>query len=102
MELAKQNIERYYPVVGVLEHMNETLTVLEHYWPKYFKGALYAYHNVKEVTDFRMPNPYKLPVSEEVRSLVKANFTREYEFYEFCKQRLIRQYREIVNLKNSD
>ena len=36
---AKENVEKHYAVVGVLEEMNKTLTVLEHYVPRYFKGA---------------------------------------------------------------
>ena len=97
MQLAKQNVERHYPVVGILEKMNETLTVLEHYWPKYFKGATEAYFNNPEVLEFRLENPYKLPVSDEIKNLVKQNFTREYEFYKFCEQRLDKQYQAIIN-----
>lgn len=40
-------------------------------------------------------NFFKPPVSEEVKNLVRNNFTREVEFYQFCKQRLYRQYRAL-------
>ncbi|KAF4527127.1 hypothetical protein B566_EDAN016092 [Ephemera danica] len=40
-------------------------------------------------------NLYKPPVSEAVKDIVRANFTRETEFYQFCKQRLHRQYRAL-------
>ena len=36
---AKQNVEKFYPVVGVLEMFNETIIVLENLLPRYFKGA---------------------------------------------------------------
>lgn len=36
-------------------------------------------------------NLFKPPVSEEVKDIVRANFTREVEFYNFCRQRLHRQ-----------
>ena len=39
MQKAKRNVEKYYAVVGVLEEMNKTLTVLEHYIPRFFAGA---------------------------------------------------------------
>lgn len=39
LQKAKENVERNYAVVGVLEDLNTTLTVLEHYVPKFFKGA---------------------------------------------------------------
>ena len=84
-------------MVGIVENMNKTLTVMEHIWPQFFKGALHAYFNEPQVTDFRLPNPYKLPVSEKIKNIVQANFTREYEFYEFCKQRLDKQYKELIN-----
>ena len=43
MREAMQNVERHYAVVGVIEQLNKTLTVLEHYIPRFFKGALDTY-----------------------------------------------------------
>ncbi len=43
MRKAKENVEKHYAVVGVLEELNKTLTVLEHYVPRFFKGALNTY-----------------------------------------------------------
>ena len=43
MKQAMQNVERHYAVVGVIEQLNKTLTVLEHYVPRFFKGALESY-----------------------------------------------------------
>lgn len=43
MKRAKENVEKSYAVVGVLEELNKTLTVLEHYVPRFFKGALDTY-----------------------------------------------------------
>ena len=37
-------------------------------------------------------NIYKPKVDEKVKDVVRKNFTRELEFYEFCKQRLYMQY----------
>lgn len=42
-----------------------------------------------------MRNAYKLPVSDEVMEIVRQNFTKEIEFYQFVKQRLDRQYDEL-------
>ena len=42
---AKENVEKHYAVVGVLEEMNKTLTVLEHYVPRFFKGARDVYYS---------------------------------------------------------
>jgi dermatan/chondrotin sulfate uronyl 2-O-sulfotransferase UST len=35
---------------------------------------------------------YKPKVNDETKDLVRKNFTREMEFYDFCKQRLHKQY----------
>ena len=43
MRQAMHNVERHYAVVGVIEELNKTLTVLEHYIPRFFKGALETY-----------------------------------------------------------
>lgn len=36
-------------------------------------------------------NLFKPPVIEEIKEIVRRNFTREIEFYQFCRQRLHRQ-----------
>lgn len=40
-------------------------------------------------------NAFKPPVSEYVKDIVRRNFSREVEFYEFCKDRLYKQYRAL-------
>lgn len=42
--MAKANVNRYYPVVGVLEELNATLAVLEKKLPYFFKGVQDMYH----------------------------------------------------------
>ena len=44
-------------------------------------------------------NIYKPPVAEETKNIVRKNFTRELEFFDFCKQRLHKQYLAL-NLDN--
>ena len=45
MRKAMENVEKHYAVVGVLEDLNKTLTVLEHYIPRFFKGAKDVYYS---------------------------------------------------------
>ncbi len=45
MKKAMHNVEKSYAVVGVLEELNKTLTVLEHYVPRFFKGAKDLYYS---------------------------------------------------------
>ena len=111
MRKAMENVEKHYAVVGVLEDLNKTLTVLEHYIPRFFKGAKDVYYskcvtlaeNISntfsvfssdQIQKFSKINRniYKPPVREDVKEIVRQNFTRELEFFDFCKQRLHKQY----------
>jgi len=92
MRRAMHNVEQHYAVVGVLEDLNKTLTVLEHYVPRFFKGALNTYWNEVHMFSKINRNIYKPPVSEATKEMVRRNFTHEIEFFEFCKQRLHKQY----------
>ncbi|XP_018052723.1 PREDICTED: heparan sulfate 2-O-sulfotransferase pipe [Atta colombica] len=95
LERAKLAVEKHYAVVGVLEDINTTLTVLENYIPRFFQGATDVYYDQTNSFMRINRNFFKPPVSEEVKNLVRSNFTREVEFYQFCKQRLYRQYRAL-------
>ena len=48
MEEAKKNVELGFPVVGVVELWEETLEVLEHTLPFFFKGATEMYAKKKK------------------------------------------------------
>jgi len=43
LERAKRAVEQHYAVVGILEDLNSTLTVLERYVPRFFAGASQVY-----------------------------------------------------------
>ena len=99
MQIAKENVSKFYPVVGVFEMFNETLKVLEYKLPKYFKGSTHlgqkAYHDAYK-EEMKQNHNHKKPVSEDVKDLVKGNMTYEIEFYEFCKRRLQQQLISII------
>ena len=95
LKMAKENVEKYYKVVGVTEHFNMTLKVLEHFMPEYFKGAFLKYHEDKGVQSFQFKNPNKAKVSEEIKNEMRKYFKYEIEFYDFLKQRLLSQYEQI-------
>jgi len=92
MRKAKENVEKHYAVVGVLEELNKTLTVLEHYVPRFFKGAKDVYYNEVQIFSKINRNIYKPTTAEATKDIVRKNFTRELEFFDFCKQRLHKQY----------
>ncbi|XP_065359899.1 heparan sulfate 2-O-sulfotransferase pipe-like [Calliphora vicina] len=98
LQMAKRAVEREYAVVGTWEDTNITLSVLENYVPRYFKGATKMYYNGLN-NDIQNSNPFKPHISEEIKQMVRQNFTREIEFYQFCRQRLHKQY---LALKKND
>lgn len=95
MRIALENVERFYPVVGITEHMNMTLKVLEKVMPEYFEGATEAYYKSNFVLKGRHKTTYKKTLSEDTLSILRKNFTHEIEFYQFCKQRLQTQYDQL-------
>ncbi|KAH8408066.1 hypothetical protein KR222_008433 [Zaprionus bogoriensis] len=92
VQMAKEHVERDYAVVGSWEDTNITLSVFEHYIPRFFRSArlMYDMHNNK-ITN-RNKNKRKPYIEPEVKEMIRRNFTHEYEFYHFCKQRLYKQY----------
>jgi hypothetical protein len=94
LKLAKSNVEKYYSVVGILEKWNESLEVMEHYIPRFFKNAGKTYHHYMKDKP-RNKNNIKQKVSKEIKNQIGVNFTVEIEFYEFCKQRFYKQYLAI-------
>lgn len=93
LSIAKNNVEKYYAVVGILERWNESLQVLEQYVPAFFKGVseIYRRNNNTKVN----VNKFKPKVSKPILQEMAKNFTFEFEFYEFCKQRFQRQWLAI-------
>ena len=80
------NVEKYYSVVGVLEEMEKSLKVFEKFAPRFFAGA-------EEFINLRAnENKPKPELSEEAKALLSDYLRDEILFYQFCRQRLQRQY----------
>ena len=94
------NVEKFYPVVGITEEMNMTLMVSENTMPEYFQGATEAYYKSAFVIKGRHRNTYRKPIREDTLNIIRGNFTNEIEFYEFCKQRLKRQYDQLFHINS--
>lgn len=96
LEKAKHAVETQYAVVGLMEDINITLSVFESYIPRFFRGVKDLYWEDKKFTKVNKNN-FKPTVAEEIKDIVRRNFTREIEFYQFCKQRLHNQYLAVNN-----
>ena len=74
------NVESHYAVVGVLEDLNKTLTVLEHYVPRFFKGALNTYWSKFE---FDLINCQKISLPKYLDFIYCNNFFNSDIFHIF-------------------
>lgn len=92
LRTATENVRRHFAVVGVLEDMNATLTLLERRLPAFFRGALDLYH---EFALHQNRNEHRKPVSAEIREQLRHNLSGEYELYQLVRQRLYSQLRTL-------
>ncbi|XP_037827683.1 heparan sulfate 2-O-sulfotransferase pipe-like [Lucilia sericata] len=90
-QIAKRNIEQDYAVVGTWEETNITLTVLEHYIPRFFKDATKIFYSDGNKYH-KNATPHKTELEPEVEAKLKIQFGFEIELYNFCLQRLYKQY----------
>ncbi len=88
---AMENVEKHYAVVGVVEQFQMSLEVMEKYIPRFFSGARDVHKQMKAMQQFNK-NKFKPKVAKWAKDMLRTNFSVEFEFYEFCKQRLLRQY----------
>ena len=85
---AVHHFQTHFSVVGLTEHFNPSLKVLEAFLPRYFKGATSLLDMANVTTN---TNPFKPKVSAEVRHMLAKNMSKEIEFYHLAKQRLFKQ-----------
>jgi len=98
LQKAKHNIDRNFAVVGLLEHLNETMTVLEHKLPRFFNGVQSLYAMQGE--EVKNKNSVKSStISDSVRQTLKTRLSSEYELYSHVKQKLFRQFADIFRGK---
>ena len=98
LQLAKHNVDHNFAVVGVLEHLNETMAVLEDKLPKFFTGAQEYYNNLSKSSSKINKNTIKSSeISDDVRAVLKHRLSNEYELYAHIKQKLFKQYNSILS-----
>ncbi|XP_075220146.1 uronyl 2-sulfotransferase homolog pip-like isoform X2 [Lycorma delicatula] len=89
---AKQNVERYFPVVGILEEVNSTLFVLQHQLPYFFRDVLNVFTmHLSEKKARKLYRPISV-LDKEVRKKLESQLAAEYEFYHYIKKRLLNQH----------
>ena len=88
-------IEEEFSVVGILEDLNGTFTAMERYVPRFFNGIGSTYQDSKEGTKNKNYNPNKKQITEHLRRTLQHKFSNDFEFYDFCKQRLYKQINKL-------
>jgi hypothetical protein len=73
--LAKENVEKHYAVVGLLEELDMTLEVLSHYIPRFFSGVTKFYASIREESRTVNKNIYRPKVNETIKDLVNEKKT---------------------------
>lgn len=98
LNLAKLHIEKYYPVVGVMESMNKSIIVMEKVNPNFYSGAMVAY--MKDMEGYQAANKGKdyKDLSEAFvnKPEFRERYAPEYELYEYLSHRLEAQYKAHV------
>ena len=94
LQKAKHNVDKNFKVVGLLEHLDETMAVLENELPMFFKGVQKLYKEQKDKV--KNKNSFKAhAISDNVKDALKKRLKSEYELYSFIKQKLFKQYANL-------
>ena len=96
--MARDNVEKFYPVVGVLEEFGTTLSVLEKNVPQFFKGASKTYYDelgAPKHSPGGSSNRTANALSIKAREVLSRRIALELDFYKYLKQRLISQFERI-------
>merc|ERR1712150_225363 len=94
LDQALINIETFFPVVGVLEDLHSTFSVLQTKLPQFFNGVHNLYNN--ELKDPHK-NSIKHPkLNAALTEYLKKKLNLEYELYNFLVKRLKKQREAIV------
>ncbi|XP_014209150.1 heparan sulfate 2-O-sulfotransferase 1-like [Copidosoma floridanum] len=86
LEQAKANVIRWYPIVGVLDRMEETVGRLEKAYPYFFEGASIIYDKLRPKKQY---NNGRATMKPKAKKRLEELFKTEIEFYEWTKWRLL-------------
>ncbi|XP_038059547.1 uronyl 2-sulfotransferase-like [Patiria miniata] len=94
LDRAKENVEKHFVAVGILEDMENSFRVFEKVLPQYFTGAVQLLLKPDEkqvLKNGSTTTKFKEKPSEEATTIMKHLMYYEYEFYHFIKDRLEKQ-----------
>ncbi|XP_035719834.1 uronyl 2-sulfotransferase-like [Vespa mandarinia] len=89
LQRAKANVVRWYPVVGLLDYMKETLHVLQKEFPYFFTGSLRIYNKLRPKENYLSKRSINLKA--RAKKVLEEIMADEVEFYKWLKFRLLNQ-----------
>ena len=92
----KHNIETHYSVIGVLEHKQKSLAILEAKFPDEFKGL--TLNARRQVRLNRRPYFDGLNINNEteLRTIYCQRMPLDCQIYDFVVERLLMQYEKLT------
>ncbi|XP_053976276.1 uronyl 2-sulfotransferase-like isoform X1 [Hylaeus volcanicus] len=88
LQRAKANIVEWYPVVGILDCMEQSINLLEHKFPYFFRGARQIYRKIR-------PKKYlsdtSITLDPREREILFRLFEDEIDLYQWLKFRLFNE-----------
>ncbi|XP_071841924.1 uronyl 2-sulfotransferase-like isoform X2 [Apostichopus japonicus] len=87
IQQSKQNIEKYYTLVGITEEMLNTMKLLEKLFPELLPRIHKKYINKNKERKEGYTTLHKVPPSKHTVSILKEKLKREYDLYYFIKGR---------------
>ena len=88
------NIEQNYLVVGVLDMLEETVTVLECLMPDMMSGLVEAYRTSKVKKKSKHAKMPAAVMSEEAGEVMRKRLEPEYQVYRHVRDKLSRQFKQ--------
>ena len=87
----------FFQTNNTYNHNNALLAHLIFLFSEFYYFQIYENWQLEKGSAMKFgENQFKVPATEAVMTRLRSNFSIEYEFYEFCKKRLDRQYKSIV------
>jgi dermatan/chondrotin sulfate uronyl 2-O-sulfotransferase UST len=90
---AYANLQTY--TVGITEYLEESMELLEHRFPTFFKGAKELYKTMPPQKVTAGDVHYEKP-TQETRLKIEALLKSDREIYDIAKLKFLREYRECV------
>ncbi|XP_039249605.2 uronyl 2-sulfotransferase-like isoform X1 [Styela clava] len=98
LDRAKENIKNHYVFVGTLEDLDDSLKILEHLIPRYFKNAAQSMKSQKTIkvrNETYTRNKRETSEAAKIFLRTETCLSLEYELYDFVRERLY-QFKDML------